>query len=312
MNRGSSWLIVSALLLGGAGACSEDGDEDGSGASSGNGASGAGGASGTTAAGGSGASGGGSARAGTGAGGAGSSAQAGGGGRAGGASGAGSGAGGSTAGSGGGSAGDVAAGSGGADADAGEPTMTFFVTSTGNTTANLGGLDGADMKCQQLAMAAGHGDKTWRAYLSVEEGPSGTPVHAKDRIGAGPWHNADGMLVAADLTELHAREGDYTVFIDELGEPVPGQWQGSPAGNVHDILTGSNRDGTLSAGYTCEDWTSESEELTAWVGHSDGLGPGGSMDANYRPWNSVHENGGCHDTMPRGGGGRIYCFATGE
>jgi hypothetical protein len=190
--------------------------------------------------------------------------------------------------------------------------MTFFVTSTGSTTANLNGLQGADMKCQQLATAAGRGDATWRAYLSVEEGPGGTPVHAKDRIGAGPWHNADGVLIAADLMALHAREGDAALFVDETGERVPGQWQGSPTPNVHDILTGSNRDGTLNAGYTCEDWTSASQDLTAWVGHSDGRGPGGSMEANYRPWNSVHENGGCHDTAPRGGGGRIYCFATSE
>jgi hypothetical protein len=194
--------------------------------------------------------------------------------------------------------------------DGGAAAMTFFVTSTGNSTGNLRGLQGADTKCQQLAAAVGHGDKTWRAYLSVEEGPDSMPVHAKDRIGSGPWHNADGVLIAADLTELHSREGDANVFVDENGERVPGQWQGSPTPNVHDILTGSNRDGTLNAGYTCEDWTSEAQDLTAWVGHSDGLGPGGSSEANYRPWNSVHENGGCHDTAPRGGGGRIYCFAV--
>jgi len=217
---------------------------------------------------------------------------------------------GSSAGS-GGSAGGTG-GSSGAAADAGAATMTFFVTSTGSATADLGGLQGADLKSQDLAAAAGHGDKIWRAYLSVEQGPENLPGDARDRIGAGPWHNADGVLVAADLTELHAREGDPTVFLDETGEPVPGQWQGSPTPNVHDILTGTNRDGTLNAGYTCEDWTSASADLTAWVGHSDGLGPQGSADAMYRPWNSVHENGGCNDTAPRGGGGRIYCFAADE
>lgn len=117
-------------------------------------------------------------------------------------------------------------------------------------------------------------------------------------------------MVAADVAELHAREGDPDVFLDEKGERVPGQWPDSPRPNVHDILTGTQRDGTLMVGKTCADWTSEDPSHTAWVGHSDGLGPSGSAEARYRPWNSVHESGGCHDTAPRGGGGRIYCFAA--
>jgi hypothetical protein len=94
------------------------------------------------------------------------------------------------------------------------------------------------------------------------------------------------------------------------GEPVPGQWAGSTKPNQHDILTGTNLDGTVVPGKTCADWISEDSTMFAWVGHSDGLGPNMSMEPMYRPWNSVHENGGCHDTAPKGGAGRIYCFAT--
>jgi hypothetical protein len=152
--------------------------------------------------------------------------------------------------------------------------------------------------------------KTWRAYLSVEMGTNGQPEHAKDRIGKGPWYNQKLVMVAADLTELHARYGDHTVFLDEKGEMVPGQWEGSPDPNVHDILTGTKRDGTVEPGKTCADWTSEDSALFAQVGHSDGLGPMMSMVDPLRFWNSVHENGGCHNTTPKGGSGRIYCFAA--
>lgn len=98
--------------------------------------------------------------------------------------------------------------------------------------------------------------------------------------------------------------------IHENGEMVPGQWAGSPKPNQHDILTGSNKDGTVVPGKTCNDWTSEDATLFAWVGHSDGLGPMMSDAPQYRPWNSIHENGGCNDTAPKGGAGRIYCFAA--
>jgi hypothetical protein len=229
----------------------------------------------------------------------------------------------STSAGGGGGSGGGEGGSGGGEGGSGggsssssssgnpqDPMMSFFVTSTGGPTANLGGLAGADKRCQDLAEAAGAGAKTWHAYLSVEKGANGQPEHAKDRIGTGPWYNAKLVMVAADVAELHTKSGDYTIFIDEKGEPVPGQWAGSPKPNQHDILTGTNLDGTLVPGKTCADWTSEDPGMAAWVGHSDGLGPMMSMDPMYRPWNSVHENGGCHDTAPKGGGGRIYCFAV--
>lgn len=191
-----------------------------------------------------------------------------------------------------------------------EASFSFFVSSVGSPTANLGGLAGADQRCQELAAEVGAGGRTWRAYLSAEDGGDGNPVHARDRIGQGPWYNVDLILIAADLDELHTKDGDPELFLDEHGEMVPGQWEGSPDPNVHDILTGSNKDGTVYPGRTCADWTSEDPNLFAQVGHSDGLGPGGSDAEQYRSWNSVHENGGCHDTAPKGGGGRIYCFAV--
>jgi len=218
------------------------------------------------------------------------------------------GAGGGTGGMGGGTGGmgGGTGGNGGSQAQ----EMSFFVSSTGSKTANLGGLVGADKRCQDLATAVGAGAKTWHAYLSIEKGPDDKAVHAKDRIGTGPWYNAKGVMIAADLKELHERFGDSEVFLDEKGAKVPGQWTGSPTPNEHDILTGTARDGTVVVGQTCADWTSEDSTMAAQVGHSDGLGPGGSSDPMYRPWNSVHTNESCADTAPRGGSGRVYCFAT--
>jgi hypothetical protein len=193
-----------------------------------------------------------------------------------------------------------------------EGGMSFFVSSTGSATGNLSGLAAADARCQSLAAAVGGGSRTWRAYLSVERDAANgnNPTHARDRIGTGPWFNAAGGLVAQDLAALHARRGDAAVFLDERGQRVPGQWAGSPSPNQHDILTGSDADGRLMAGTTCGDWTSSSPALAAQVGHSDGLGPGGNPDGNLGSWNSSHASQSCADTAPRGGAGRIYCFAA--
>lgn len=190
------------------------------------------------------------------------------------------------------------------------PVMGFFVTSATSATGNLGGLAGADAACQRLASAAGMGSRTWAAYLSAERGSTGQPVHARDRIGTGPWYNANRVLVANNLAELHARTGDAALFIDERGQRINGQWTGSPTPNEHDILTGSNPDGTVMAGATCEDWTSSSASLAARVGHSDGLGPNQNPAPPFSSWNSVHAtNGTCGNTTPGGGAGRFYCFA---
>jgi hypothetical protein len=192
-----------------------------------------------------------------------------------------------------------------------DSSMSFFVTSARNTTGNIGGLRGADTLCQNLATAVGAGNKAWRAYLSVERDTDNgnQPTHARNRIGNGPWSNAKAMLVASNLTELHARKGDATVFIDEKGQPINGQWTGSPSPVEHDIMTGSGADGMLLTGLTCGDWTSDSAALQGQVGHSDGLGPGGDTSGSLSSWNSAHTNQNCANTAPRGGAGRIYCFA---
>ena len=190
-------------------------------------------------------------------------------------------------------------------------TLSFFVTSATSMTGNLGGLRGADNRCQTLAAAAGAGNKTWRAYLSVErDADNGNrPTDARSRIGTGPWFNAKGVMVAGSLAELHARKGDATLFIDEKGQPINGQWMGSPSPVEHDIMTGSMADGTLLAGFTCGDWTSDSSTTFGQVGHSDGLGPNGDTSGALSSWNSAHANQNCANTAPRGGAGRIYCFA---
>lgn len=221
---------------------------------------------------------------------------------------------------------------GGSPSDAGatpSPLMSFFVSSLTSTTGNLGGLAGADQRCQSLAAAVGLPSQSWHAYLSVEHNPpvngpteTGPAVNARDRIGTGPWYNARGALLASDLASLHARKGDPSIFLDEHGEMINGHWTGSPSPVEHDILTGSNPDGTLAVGKTCLDWTSESGpgdggvpdgggDLVARVGHSDGFGPQCSTSTSpvdYTSWNSSHDNAGCNNTAPLGGAGRIYCF----
>jgi hypothetical protein len=207
---------------------------------------------------------------------------------------------------------------------------SFFVSSTGSPSADLGGLVAADTKCQTLAAAVGLGGKTWHAYLSAEHDPAvdggtGSPVNARTRIGTGPWFNVKGVMVAASLTELHSRKGDPTVFIDEHGAMIDGQWTGSVPPPKHDVLTGSNADGTLAVGKTCSDWTSSAAVpdagapdggslFVARVGHTDGFGPRCSTTPappnDVSSWNSAHDTASCADIASRGGVGHIYCFAT--
>jgi hypothetical protein len=196
-------------------------------------------------------------------------------------------------------------------ADTETSPLGFFVSSATSTTGNLGGLSGADAICQRLATDVGAGDKTWRAYLSVERDATNNnqPTDARSRIGTGPWINANGATIASDLTALHARSGDHMLFVDERGRQINGQWPGSPTPNEHDILTGSTADGRLMPGLTCSDWTSSATNVAAQVGHSDGLGPGGSNAGALASWNSSHASQSCANTAPRGGAGRIYCFA---
>ena len=193
--------------------------------------------------------------------------------------------------------------------------MTFFVTSVGiGNGANLGGLAGADKHCQQLATAAGAGNRTWRAYLSTSAAGGQSAVNARDRIGQGPWHNAKGGRVAQGLADLHgdtlelARLGNTltrVTALTEKGEPVKGA---GDTPNQHDILTGSQTDGrayTDGADHTCKNWTS-SGEGTAQVGHHDRTGGPGMS------WNAVHASRGCsqENLVSTGGAGLFYCFAA--
>jgi len=177
--------------------------------------------------------------------------------------------------------------------------MTFFITSHGpGEGANLGGLAGADAWCDSLA----GDDGTWHAYLGADG------VNARDRIGSGPWYNAKGVMVASDVEELHG-ENDLTkeTQLDEFGEVINGRGD-SP--NRHDILTGSQLDGTAfpddGTDHTCADWTSSSAEGSAQVGHHDRQGGG----ANPTSWNSAHPSRGCSQAnlQGTGGDGLFYCF----
>ena len=191
--------------------------------------------------------------------------------------------------------------------------MTFFLASVGpGNGADLGGLAGADSHCQQLAEAAGADDRTWRAYLSTQASGGEPAANARDRIGQGPWQNADGVVIARDLDELH---GDNNLNKDtartEQGDVVNGR---GDTPNRHDILTGSQPDGTAFAAgedRTCGNWTTSGAEGAAMVGHHDRQGL--RDDAASKSWNSSHPSrGGCGQEALRGtgGDGLFYCFAT--
>lgn len=185
----------------------------------------------------------------------------------------------------------------------------FFITSTNpGRGADFGGLAGADAHCQALATAAGYGGKTWRAYLSAT-GPN--PVHARDRIGKGPWHNVKGSVIASSVDELHGtNQLTKETALTERGTMVMGR---GDATNLHDILTGSTPDGRATVGgtadTTCGNWT-KSGEGSAIVGHHDRIGL--RDDAPSKSWNSSHGTRGCGmDALKAtGGGGLLYCFAA--
>ena len=189
-----------------------------------------------------------------------------------------------------------------------DPKTSFFITSAGSGNgAALGGLKGADQICQSLAKAAGVGNKTWHAYLSSNAG--GKPVNARDRIGKGPWYNVKGVMVAKDVADLHSDNNKLSKenSLTEKGEVVNGR---GDKPNQHDILTGSQADGTAftdGADHTCKDWTSTGEG-SAQVGHHDRQGGGPAPTS----WNASHPSKGCtqENLVGTGGSGRFYCFAT--
>ena len=194
--------------------------------------------------------------------------------------------------------------------------MSFFITSVGiGNGANLGGLAGADAHCQKLAAAAGSTNTTWKAYLSTSAYAGKPAVSARDRIGAGPWHNAKGTMIARDIAHLQGDTIELALLgnlvtknnaINEKSELVNGV--GSQP-NTHDILTGTQPDGrayTDAADHTCKNWTSGGEGI-AQVGHHDRNGGGIS-------WISTHASRGCsqENLVATGGAGLFYCFASGK
>ncbi|WP_324751950.1 hypothetical protein [Roseovarius sp. Pro17] len=185
-------------------------------------------------------------------------------------------------------------------AQAQDADMSFFITSANpGSGADLGGLAGADAYCSSLAEGAGVTGKTWAAYLSS------SAENARDRIGAGPWMNSNGVIVAQSVDGLHSENNNLTkeTSISEIGDVINGR---GDTPNRHDILTGSNLGGTLE-GNACEDWTT-SGEGSAMVGHHDRTGGGDNPTA----WNSAHPSRGCgmEALQGTGGEGLFYCFAT--
>lgn len=195
----------------------------------------------------------------------------------------------------------------------GPSAMTFFVTSVGTGKgADLGGLNGADRHCQQLAEAAGAGNRTWRAYLSTQAADGQPAVNARDRIGKGPWQNAKGDVIARSVEELHGTNVlTKQTALNEKGETVNGR---GDQPNMHDILTGSQPDGTaFPAGQdmTCGNWSRSGTEGAAMLGHHDRMGLNEEPPA--KSWNSSHASrGGCSQDALKGtgGAGLLYCFAA--
>jgi hypothetical protein len=190
--------------------------------------------------------------------------------------------------------------------------MTFFVTSAGpGKGGDLGGLAGADRHCQALSSAAGATAKNWRAYLSTQPMGNTKAVNARDRIGKGPWVNAKGEVIARSVADLHSDKNNLTkaTALDEKGMPIKAR---GDTPNQHDILTGSQLDGTAfgaGADMTCKNWTSSSDGV-AMVGHHDRAGLDDS--APSKSWTTSHVTVGCsQEALPRtGGNGYFYCFAA--
>ncbi|WJR76187.1 lectin [Bradyrhizobium sp. NP1] len=203
-----------------------------------------------------------------------------------------------------------------APANAQSADTSFFVTSVGvGGGANLGGLAGADKHCQMLAQATGAGAKTWHAYLSTQAADGQPAVNARERIGKGPWKNAKGAVIAKDVADLHSAGNNLTkqTALSEKGEVINGR---GDTPNRHDILTGSQADGTAFAtgeDRTCKNWTSATQG-SAMLGHSDRIGL--RDDDASKSWNSSHPSrgpdGGCSqaDLKSTGGDGLLYCFAS--
>ena len=210
------------------------------------------------------------------------------------------------------------------------PNMSFFITSAGSGDGgNLDGLSGADAICQQLAVAVGAGDRTWRAYLSAAGENGGSDINARDRIGNGPWFSYNGQQVASSVADLHSDNNQLSKenSLTENGAIINGIGDDP---NTHDIMTGSTIDGRLApavptpparsqppdspdrmpVNMTCNNWTTSTTDWDSFtkVGHHDRMGGGPAATS----WNSSHESHGCsQEQLTRSGGaGLFYCFAA--
>jgi hypothetical protein len=202
---------------------------------------------------------------------------------------------------------------GGSATQAQQSEMSFFVTSSGSGKgADLGGIEGADRHCQTLAQAAGASSKTWHAYLSAQASGGSAAVNARDRIGRGPWQNAKGVVIAKDAAELHGSNNlTKQTALTEKGDVVNGR---GDTPNMHDVITGSQPDGTAfasGADQTCGNYTKSGSDGAVMLGHSDRTGLDESPPA--KSWNSSHSSrGGCSQDALKstGGAGLLYCFAA--
>ena len=198
------------------------------------------------------------------------------------------------------------------------PKLSFFVTSVGlnGGSGNLGGLAGADAHCEALANRVGQGGKGWKAYLSTTSSTTSSTteehgVDARDRIGKGPWFNANGEMIAGDLQQLHG-ENNVTgeTAVTEVGNDIPGRDTENGYRTFHDMLTGTQKDGTASASdgdTTCHNWTSN-DEGSALLGHNNR--EGGGYDATS--WVNAHASNGCSAQSMPTGLGLYYCFASSQ
>ena len=228
-------------------------------------------------------------------------------------------------------AGQAGQGRGGRGGGQAAQPMSFFITSVGKGDGgNLGGLAGADAHCAELAKASGApvaAGRTWRAYLSATAANGQPAVNARDRIGAGPWHNARGTVIANNVADLHGDvERDRNQItkanaLTEKGGTVNGV---GDTPNQHDILTGSDSHGRAVAGAldtTCSNWTSNAAQPAgqpAGPGAPNTSGPGANVGHHDRQgggntsWNNAHRSRGCsqENLVATGGAGYLYCFAA--
>jgi hypothetical protein len=152
-----------------------------------------------------------------------------------------------------------------------------FASST-PLTANIGGVAGADARCDDLAKQTGLGGK-WDAWLSTSSS-SPSVRFVKAQI---PYRLVTGKIIAQDWADLTDGTIAAPIDRDEKGGLV----------NAKEVWTGTLPNGAFRGGDNCNNFTSTSDELTTAVGVSDQAG---------NAWTHVYEQN-CDRTEPR-----IYCF----